>query len=102
MMLTRSVVVVIRFFRGELLLGSAEAVDGEPIVEAAKRAGVDIPTNCTSGTCGTCLVRLKEGNVSYPEPLPPGLDAELVELDGILTCCMQPSGFCDIDIIPPL
>ena len=38
----------------------------------------------------------------YPEPLPPGLDEFLVEDGGILSCCMQANGTCDIDVIPPL
>ena len=54
----RKVVAIVRFFRGALLLGVAEAEVDEPLVEVAKKAGVDIPVNCTSGNCGTCRVRL--------------------------------------------
>ena len=93
---------IVRFFRGELLIGSAEIIEDEPIVEVAERAGIDIPTNCTSGNCGTCLVRLKYGQIEYPNPLPPGLDEFLIEDGGILACCMEPEGACDIDVIPPL
>ena len=93
---------IVRFFRGALLLGVAEAEENEPLVEVAEKAGVDIPTNCTSGNCGTCLVRLKEGKIEYPEPLPPGLDEFLIEEGGVLSCCMQASETCDIDVIPPL
>lgn len=93
---------IVRFFRGELLIGSAEITDDDPIVEIAERAGVEIPTNCTSGNCGTCLVRLKSGEIEYPNPLPPGLDELLIEDGGILACCMAPEGACDIDVIPPL
>ncbi|MEC9478397.1 MAG: 2Fe-2S iron-sulfur cluster-binding protein, partial [Candidatus Thermoplasmatota archaeon] len=59
-------------------------------------------TNCTSGNCGTCLVRLKSGVIDYPDSLPPGLDKSLVEDGGVLSCCMQAVGTCDIDVIPPL
>jgi len=65
---------VINFFRGDLPIGMASVDDDLTIVEIALNAGIDIPTNCTSGTCGTCLVRLKSGNIEYPEELPPGLD----------------------------
>ena len=68
----------------------------------AINAGVDIPTNCTSGTCGTCLVRLKKGQIKYPDELPPGLDDYLVKEGGFLSCCMIPEGACEIDVIPPL
>ena len=93
---------VVRFFRGSEIIGSAKAPIDAPLVEIAELAGVDIPTNCTSGNCGTCLVRLISGEVEIPDPLPPGLDDYLVEEGGILTCCLYPSGNCDIDIVPPL
>tara|TARA_B100000029_G_scaffold20846_1_gene21080 strand:- start:1675 stop:1977 length:303 start_codon:yes stop_codon:yes gene_type:complete len=92
---------VIRFFRGSKPIGVVAVVPNAPILEMAEIAGVQIPTNCTSGTCGTCLVTLREGEVDLPEELPPGLDDELVELGGTLTCCINPKGSCDIDVIPP-
>ncbi len=93
---------VIRFFRGSKPLGTARIVPDTPIVEIAKLAGVEIPTNCTAGNCGTCLVRLMSGLVDLPEELPPGLDDYIVAEGGILTCCLYPVGSCDIDVIPPL
>ena len=93
---------IVRFLLGALLLGLAEAEKDQPLVEVAEKAGVEIPTNCTSGNCGTCLVRLKSGEIDYPDPLPPGLDKSLVEDGGVLSCCMQAAGVCDIDVIPPL
>ena len=93
---------VIRFFRGSKPLGTARIVPDTPIVEIAEMAGVKIPTNCTSGNCGTCLVRLIDGQVDLPEELPPGLDEDLVAAGGTLTCCIRPIGSCDIDLIPPL
>ena len=93
---------VIRFFRGSNPLGTARVVPDAPIVEIAGLAGVEIPTNCTSGNCGTCLVRLINGQVDLPEKLPPGLDEDLLAAGGILTCCIHPIGSCDIDLIPPL
>ena len=71
---------IIRFFRGGLLLGSAEVEDEDFIVDVADKIGITIPTNCTSGNCGTCIVRLISGDIEYPDPLPPGLDEFLVEL----------------------
>ena len=60
---------VIRFFRGSKPLGTARVIPDSPIVEIAELAGVDIPTNCTSGNCGTCLVRLISGEVDLPEDM---------------------------------
>lgn len=93
---------LIRFFRGSEKLGQAESEPDLNIIDIAEMANVEIPTNCTSGTCGTCLVRLVSGSVDIPEELPPGLDSFLVEEGGILTCCMKPTGSCDIDVIPPI
>ncbi len=93
---------VIRFFRGSKIIGSAPALPETPLVEIADLAGVVIPTNCTAGNCGTCLVRLISGTVAIPDKPPPGLDDYLLELGGILTCCLQPTGNCDIDVIPPI
>jgi ferredoxin len=93
---------IIRFFRGGLPLGSAEVEEGDFIVDVADRIGIEIPRNCTSGNCGTCLVRLISGDIEYPDPLPPGLDEFLIEDFGVLSCCMISQGSCDIDIIPPI
>jgi len=93
---------LVRFFRGSEIIGSIKVPIDAPLVEIANLAGVNIPTNCTSGNCGTCLVRLIRGDVEIPDPLPPGLDDYLVDEGGILTCCLFPKGDCDIDVVPPL
>ncbi|MAK40512.1 MAG: (2Fe-2S)-binding protein [Euryarchaeota archaeon] len=92
----------IQFFRGKKLLGVGTIEDELSIIEIAKIAGVEIPSNCTSGTCGTCLVRLVQGKVEYPEELPPGLDEDIVEEGGILACCQIISESSIIDISPPI
>ena len=92
----------IRFYRGELLLGVTESDSNTPILELAEDIGIDIPRNCTSGNCGTCMCRLKSGSVSMPEPLPPGIDEDLIEEGAILTCIGVADGSVDIDLIPPI
>ena len=54
---------LVRFFMGAKLLGQTRLVSGDTIVEHADSAGVNIPTNCTSGTCGTCMITLLSGDV---------------------------------------
>ena len=93
---------VIRFLRGHDLLGQTPFVEGKTLVEHAIEAGVDIPTNCTSGTCGACMVTLVMGEVPLPEELPPGLDDFLAEEGARLACINKPVGDVDIDIRPPL
>lgn len=93
---------LVRFFLGAKLLGQTKIEVGETIVEHAELADVNIPTNCTSGTCGTCMITLLSGEVKLPEILPPGLDDYMVEQDARLGCIGVPIGDCDIDIRPPL
>jgi ferredoxin len=93
---------VIRFYRGSLLLGTAEAVPEQTLLEIAENADVEISRNCTSGNCGTCMARIISGTVPLPNPLPPGLDDYLVENGAVLTCIGIPKGACDIDLTPPI
>jgi len=95
-------VPVVRFLQGAKLLGQTKLVAGQTIVEHAEAAGLKIPTNCTSGTCGTCMVTLLEGEVELSEILPPGLDNYLVERCARLSCIGIPLNDVDIDIRPPL
>ena len=93
---------LVRFLRGAKLLGQTKLVPGMTIAEHGEDAGVEIPTNCTSGTCGACMVTLMLGEVPLPDPLPPGLDDFLVEEGARLGCIGRPTGDVDIDIRPPL
>jgi len=95
-------VQIVRFLQGATLLGQTPFVEGLTLVEHAEQAGVEIPTNCTSGTCGACMVTLQFGEVPLPDDLPPGLDEYLVEEGARLGCIGKPIGDVDIDIRPPL
>ena len=93
---------VIRFFRGSQLLGLSKHDGTETINELSKLSDVVIPTNCTSGTCGTCMVTLNSGIVKLSDELPPGLDFDLVKNMARLACIGIPSGDVDIEVRPPL
>ena len=93
---------MVRFYRGQLLLGVTEIEPETPLLDLAEAIGVNIPRNCTSGNCGTCMCRIKSGSVSMPEILPPGIDEDLIEDGAVLTCIGIPEGDIDIDLIPPL
>ena len=93
---------IVRFYRGELLLGVTEVNPEVPLIELAESIGVDIPRNCTSGNCGTCMCRLKSGEVILPDILPAGIDEDYIEDGAILTCIGFAKGSVDIDLIPPL
>ena len=93
---------LIRFLRGSKLLGQVKEIQGKTLVEHGYAANVDIPTNCTSGNCGSCMVTLISGEVSIPEPLTPGLDEEIILEGARLGCIGIPSGDVDIEILPPI
>ncbi|MEC7406762.1 MAG: 2Fe-2S iron-sulfur cluster binding domain-containing protein [Candidatus Thermoplasmatota archaeon] len=92
----------IRFFRGKSEIGKSIIIENLTILDLAEDAGVEIPRNCTSGTCGTCIVKLISGPVPIPDQIPPGLDEYLMNEGGILSCCLYPSTSCEIDITPPI
>ena len=40
-----------------------EALPGEKVLYAGLRAGIDLPYECATGTCGTCKATLMSGRV---------------------------------------
>ena len=93
---------VVRFFRGSQLLGTTILKKGLSLCEHAESVEIKIPTSCTSGTCGTCMVRLISGSIKVPKPLPEGLDEEVYAEGARLSCICVPKNSVDIDLIPPL
>jgi ferredoxin len=64
---------------------------GEPILEAARRAGLDPPFSCEEGHCSSCMAKLEAGRVVMQEN--DCLTPELLEEGWILTCqsrCVSP------------
>ncbi|MDZ7804012.1 2Fe-2S iron-sulfur cluster-binding protein [Thiohalophilus sp.] len=45
-----------------------EAASGETILEAALRAGLNVPYNCNNGSCGQCAARIIEGEIGKHLP----------------------------------
>lgn len=58
---------------------------GETVLAAALRNGIDFPNRCRQGVCTSCVCKLKSGEVRYNEPQP------LTELDKqqqFTYCCL--------------
>jgi len=58
----------------------------ETVLDAALRAGLDLPHRCMGGNCGACRARLLEGEVAHPNGRPPALSA-LESADGLVLLC---------------
>ncbi|MGB7451263.1 MAG: 1,2-phenylacetyl-CoA epoxidase subunit PaaE [Lysobacterales bacterium] len=64
------------------------STDGENILDAGLRNGVDLPFSCKGGVCATCRARLLEGEVDMDQNQ--ALRPEEIEGGYILTCQSHP------------
>lgn len=58
----------------------------ESVLGAAMRQHINLPYNCRDGLCGTCKVKLLEGNVDYGDSLPAALTEEEAGAGVALLC----------------
>ncbi len=63
---------------------------GETVLEAAERAGLDVPYSCRGGMCCTCRAKVTEGTASMD--LNFSLEPWEVEAGYVLTCQCRPTG----------
>ena len=61
------------------------AAPDETLFQAARRAGIRLPTLCRNGTCRTCFSRMEHGSVRYLVEWP-GLSGQEKEEGFILPC----------------
>ncbi len=62
--------------------------DGSTLLDAAMRAGADLPFSCKGGVCSTCKAKILEGEVAME--LCYGLEPDEVEAGYVLTCQSHP------------
>jgi ring-1,2-phenylacetyl-CoA epoxidase subunit PaaE len=58
------------------------------LLDAAARAGLDVPFSCKSGVCATCCAKLVDGRVRMDRNF--ALDASDLAAGFILTCQSHP------------
>ncbi len=63
---------------------------GQPVLEAALAAGLNLPHSCKSGHCSSCRARLVSGQILYPNGRPLGITTEDARAGDILLCQAQP------------
>ena len=74
---------------------SCAVLEGQTILEAAAEAGVEIPSACRQGQCGTCKTRLLSGEVTMTAEQ--GLDPESRARGFVLTCVGHANGNVRLD-----
>ncbi|MCC7466687.1 MAG: phenylacetate-CoA oxygenase/reductase subunit PaaK [Saprospiraceae bacterium] len=62
--------------------------DGSTLLDAAMRAGADLPFSCKGGVCSTCKAKILEGKVEMSVNY--GLEPDEVEAGYVLTCQAHP------------
>jgi glycine betaine catabolism B len=65
-----------------------ECSSSEHVLDAAKKAGVRLPSSCTQGMCGTCKVKLVSGEVSMKHA--GGIRQREIDQGMVLLCCSKP------------
>jgi ferredoxin-NADP reductase/DMSO/TMAO reductase YedYZ heme-binding membrane subunit len=78
----RNIAVIDRGARAEISLDVNESV-----LDAALRAGLDLPYSCRDGVCGTCRAKLRSGHVDQPMA---DLTPAEVQAGYVLTCQARP------------
>ncbi|WP_420432616.1 2Fe-2S iron-sulfur cluster-binding protein [Candidatus Poriferisocius sp.] len=70
---------------------SMDYVEGDTVLESARRAGLSPPFSCEAGNCATCMAFLAEGSVTMRAN--EALEPDEVDEGFILTCQSVPD--CD-------
>jgi 2Fe-2S type ferredoxin len=66
----------------------------QTVLDAAEAAGVDIPTLCRAGVCGTCRTKVLDGHVDCSSDV---LDDEDRREGYVLACVATPLSDCTVD-----
>lgn len=75
---------------------TAKVAETDTILSAAKANGLNIPSGCTFGVCGTCKVKKTAGDVHMVHN--GGISEDDIAEGYILACCSHPIGTVSVDI----
>ena len=76
-----------------------QAEEHENLLEAGLRQGIALPYSCRGGSCGSCMVSIKQGAVDYPQGEPLALSPYDMEQGKALLC--QAIALSDLEIDCP-
>ena len=75
-----------------------EANVGEKILHAGLRAGVPLPFECATGTCGSCKARVNDGDIDEGWPEAPGKENFKAAKREILMCQCVAQTNCNLSV----
>ena len=75
-----------------------EANAGEKLLYAGLRAGVPLPFECATGTCGSCKARVNQGDVDEGWPEAPGKERFKAAKREILMCQCSAQSDCSLSV----
>lgn len=75
---------------------TARCNETDTVLAVAKAAGLNIPSGCTFGLCGTCKVRKLSGEVHMVHN--GGISDDDIAEGWILACCSNPMGKIAVDV----
>ena len=77
--------------------GKSVPCDGsETVLAVARRSGLNIPSGCNFGLCGTCKVQKISGDVTMVHN--GGISDDDIAAGFILACCSKPQGAVTVDV----
>ncbi len=75
---------------------TAPCAETDTVLAVAKRSGLNIPSGCTFGLCGTCKIRKLSGEVHMVHN--GGISDEDIGEGYILACCSHPLGRIEVEV----
>ena len=75
---------------------TAACAETDTVLAVAKRSGLNIPSGCTFGLCGTCKVKKTEGEVHMVHN--GGISDDDIAAGYILACCSHPMGAVSVEV----
>lgn len=76
--------------------------DGETVLDAAYRAHINLPMDCSDGVCGTCKCACRQGGYDLGEEyIDDALSDDEAARGLVLTCQMVPSSDCVVEVPVP-
>ena len=75
---------------------SAACTQTDTVLAVARAAGLNLPSGCTFGVCGTCKIRKVSGDVHMVHA--GGISEEDEAAGYILACCSKPMGRVEVEV----